>query len=99
MSTMPLLPPDRSHICMAFASLLWAHAAAGAGVAGAAAALAEAEAAGAEAAGAEAAGGADAAGAPVGAADDDPELQAAATRMVTIARQGSLRRLLIQTSS
>src|SRR4029079_4346244 len=47
MSTIPLLPPERSHICIAFASELWAHAAAGSGVG---------VAAGADAAGADAPG-------------------------------------------
>src|SRR6188768_3199913 len=35
-STMPLLPPDRSHISMAFSALLWAQSAAGSGVGAAA---------------------------------------------------------------
>src|SRR3954465_12045739 len=43
MSTIPLLPPDRSHICIAFASELWAHAFAGSGVGTAAAALGAAD--------------------------------------------------------
>src|SRR5689334_4991754 len=38
-STMPLLPPDRSHICMALSAVLWAQSAAGSGVGAAAAAL------------------------------------------------------------
>ena len=44
MSTIPLLPPERSHICIAFASELWAHALAGSGVGAAAAALGDASA-------------------------------------------------------
>src|SRR4249919_162486 len=78
MSTIPLLPPERSHICIAAASLLWAQSLAGSGVATAAAALGEA------------------AAAPLGAPDDEPELQAAMTRMATIARAGSLRWVLIR---
>src|SRR4051794_17620774 len=46
MSTIPLFPPDRSHICMAFASELCAQAFAGSGVGAAAAALADASALG-----------------------------------------------------
>ena len=37
----PLLPPERSHICIAFGSWLWAQSAAGSGVGAAAAALSE----------------------------------------------------------
>src|SRR4051794_28147248 len=92
MSTIPLLPPDRSHICIAFASELWAQALAGSGVGAAAAALADASVLGeaaslaeadapagaleADAAGADAAG-ADAAGAEAADAAADPPVDAA----------------------
>src|SRR5262245_57222139 len=102
MSTIPLLPPERSHICMAFGSELWAQALAGSGVGTAAAALADAaaEAAGAEAAGAVAAGG-DAAPPPpaVGALDAVDDEQAANSKIAMNARAGNLRRLLIPCSS
>ena len=96
MSTIPLLPPERSHICIAFASVLWAQSLAGSGVGAAAAALGAADAA--------ADAGADAAGAvvaadPPGAADDVLELQAPTSRMATIARAGTLRWVLIPSSS
>jgi hypothetical protein len=99
MSTIPLLPPERSHICIALASLLWAQSLAGSGVGTAAAALGASEAAPplALAAGALAAGALDAPPpAALGALDDELELQAAMTRMTTIARAGSLRWVLIQ---
>src|SRR3954468_11594474 len=96
MSTIPLLPPDRSHICIAFGSELWAQAFAGSGV-GAAAAGSDAagsDATGAEAAGADAAGadaadweaaGAEAAGAVCGVADE----QAATSRIAVNASAGN----------
>src|SRR5262245_60359553 len=98
MSTIPLLPPERSHICMAFGSALWAHSLAGSGVGAAAAALAEAsaDAGAAVAAGAEAA----ADGAPAdGAVDADDDVQAANSVIAMNARAGNLRRLLIPCSS
>ena len=100
MSTIPLLPPERSHICIAFGSALWAQALAGSGVGAAAAALAD----GAAADGAADAGAAEAVDAPadtaaLGAEDDVPVLQAAITSIATIARAGSLRCFLIQSSS
>src|SRR5690349_716504 len=97
MSTIPLLPPERSHICMAFGSALWAQALAGSGVGTAAAALADA--AGADAAGADAAGGDDAPVPPDGALDDVVEEQAANSKIAMNARAGNLKRLLIPCSS
>jgi hypothetical protein len=96
MSTIPLLPPERSHICIAFGSELWAQALAGSGVGTAAAALGASEAAppllgAALGAAAEAP-----PPAALGAVDEVLELQAAMTRMATIARVGSLRWVLIQ---
>src|SRR3954462_12819907 len=96
MSTNPLLPPDRSHICIAFASELWAHALAGSGVGAAAASLG--------AAGVSADAGGDAAGAdvaadPPGAAEGVLELQAPTSRTAMIARAGSLRWVPIRSSS
>src|SRR3954452_18218751 len=101
MSTIPLLPPERSHICMAPASELWAQALAGSGVGFAAAALGASDPAALPAAlGADAApplvGAADAPPAALGAADEAPELQPTMTRMATIARAGSLRWVLIR---
>ncbi len=90
MSTIPLLPPDRSHICIAPASVVRAQSLAGSGV-GTAATLGDAAVDGgadAEAGGAADGGAAD--GAAVGAGVAAP-LQAPAIRMATIARAGALR--------
>src|SRR3954449_6209384 len=98
MSTIPLLPPDRSHICMALGSALWAQAFAGSGVGAAAAgsdaagseATAPDEAAGPDAAGAEAAVPDDAAGAdPAGAVAGVPDEQAANSRIAVNASAGN----------
>src|SRR6185369_4253758 len=87
-----------SHICMAFASLLWAQAFAGSGVGTAAAALADA--AGADAAADAGATDAGATDPPLlGAVDAVLEVQAATNSTATIARAGSLRWVLIQCSS
>src|SRR6188508_151108 len=96
MSTIPLLPPERSHICIAPGSWLWAQALAGSGVGATAAALGASDAA--ADAGADAAG-TDAAADPPGAVDGVLELQAPTSRMAMIARVGSLRWVLIRTSS
>jgi hypothetical protein len=99
MSTIPLLPPERSHICIALESVLWAQAFAGSGV-GTAAALAEA--AGATDAGTTDAGATDAGAtdaAVLGAVLEVVELQAVTTRTAMIARAGSVRCLLIRSSS
>src|SRR4029079_8070651 len=88
MSTIPLLPPERSHICIAFASELWAQALAGSGVGAAAAALGAADAS--ADAGADAAG-ADAAADPPGVVEGVLELQAPTSKTAMIARAGSLR--------
>src|SRR3954454_20048147 len=87
MSTIPLLPPDRSHICIAFASELCAQALAGSGVGAAAAALADASVLGEAASLADAAAlagalaadaaGAEAAGAVAAEAAADPPVDAA----------------------
>src|SRR6476660_7463963 len=89
MSTIPLLPPERSHICIAPASVVRAQSLAGSGV-GTAATLGDAAVDG---------GAADAeAGAVVGGAADAadgvgvaPLLHALIIRMPTIARAGALR--------
>src|SRR6187402_2457686 len=84
-STMPLLPPERSHISIALSAPLWAQSAAGSGVG--AAACADGDSAGAplsDAAGADAALPPDA-----GAADGVPP-EHAAIRMASSARVGSL---------
>ena len=96
MSTIPLLPPERSHICIAFASVLWAQASAGSGVGTAAAADSEGAALGASAL---AAGAADDGAAPLGAGVADPEPHAPTTRIAAIARVGNLSRFLIPFSS
>src|SRR4051794_34914532 len=99
MSTIPLLPPERSHICIALASELCAQALAGSGVGFAAAALGASDALPAALGAADAPpllGAADAPPAALGAPVDAPELQAAMTRMNTIARAGSLRWVLIR---
>src|SRR5262245_65247224 len=86
MSTIPLLPPERSHICIALGSALWAHSLAGSGVGAAAAALGDASAP------------ADAGADPPGACVAVPVPQAA-TSNASIARTGTLRRFLIRYSS
>src|SRR5260221_2623187 len=91
---MPLLPPERSDICMAPGASVLAQSAAGAGVGAAASALADGAAS--LAAGAEAA--CDSA-AFEGTADDAVELHAANSRTATIARLGNVRCLLIPCSS
>ncbi len=96
-STMPLLPPERSHICIALSASLWAHSAAGSGVAGAAAADSDGEA---SALGASDAAGADAPPPPSdGAVEAVPPLHAATTKSATSARVGSLRWFSIACSS
>jgi hypothetical protein len=89
MSTIPLLPPDRSHICIAPASVVRAQSLAGSGV-GTAATLGDAAVDG----GADAEAGAVVGGAADGAADGAgvaAPVQAPAIRMATIARAGTLR--------
>jgi hypothetical protein len=100
MSTIPLLPPDRSHICIAFASLLCAQSFAGSGVGAAATWLGSVDAPDEADAGAEA--GADAL-TDGGAADDGdgdaPGLHAVISMTAAIARTGNLSGLLILGSS
>ena len=97
MSTMPLLPPERSHICMAFGRRSGRNRPAGSGVG--AAAGADADASALAAAGLLAAGAADDGAAPLGAEVAVPELHAPITRIATNARAGNLRWLLIPCSS
>src|SRR5262245_55640508 len=94
---MPLLPPDRSHICIAFGSSDRAQSLAGSGVGAAAAALSDGAADSAGAADEAAGGAADAAD---GAAPDGlvPPLQAA-TSNARIARTGTLRFLIRYSSN
>src|SRR6476620_2914944 len=90
---MILLPPERSHICIALGSVPWAHALAGSGVGAAAAADGDAAVDGAVLAGG-------AALAPeLGAEVAVPELQALISKTATTARAGSLRWVLIRSSS
>ena len=94
---MPLLPPERSHICIALSAVLWAQSAAGSGVGAAAAALSDA-------AGSALAGwlaGAAMAAAPTrwGPAMPCPPQHAATSMIATNARAGSLRWFLIACSS
>src|SRR5215211_2480980 len=94
MSTIPLLPPERSHICIAFASLLWAQSFAGSGVGAAAASLGAVDAP--DAAGAD---GATADDPADEGADDAPGVHAVSTRTAVIARTGNLSGLVILGSS
>src|ERR687890_775221 len=94
MSTIPLLPPDRSHICIAFGSLLWAQSFAGSGVGAAAASLGAVDAAvdpGADGAAAE--------DPAVEGADEAAGLHAVSNRTAVIARAGNLNGLRILGSS
>ena len=87
-STMPLLPPDRSHISIALSAVLWAQSAAGSGVG--TAASADGDSAG--AALGDSAAGAEASPPVDGAADEGvPPLHAVATNMTRNARVGSRR--------
>src|SRR3954470_15834967 len=96
MSTIPLLPPERSHICIAFASLLWAQSFAGSGVGAAATSLGVLD--------PTAAADADADGVTADDPGEDvdgdaPGLHAVMSMTAAIARTGNLSGLLILGSS
>src|SRR5215210_1095423 len=91
-STIPLLPPERSHICIALSAVLWAQSAAGSGVGAAAGgALDDAP--------TEAGGAPDWDGAPPPPTEGDATLVQPTTRTAMTARTGNRRWFLIPCSS